>query len=70
VALRAIGMREFTYRILDDRQSDPMVRRVRVRDEHEAVKLARRILSETYHHHWVEMWYGEQRVLVLRRSEA
>jgi hypothetical protein len=63
-------MRNFTYRVEDDRHPDPQIRRARVRDEHEAVKLATRILRESYHHRAVEIWYGELKVLALRQNDS
>jgi len=64
------SMRNFTYRIEDDRHPAPQVRRARVRDEHDAVKLAARILCESYHHRGVEIWYGELKVLTLRQDDT
>ena len=63
-------MREFTYRVEDDRHPSPVLRRARVRDEHEAVKLASRILSETYHHLGVELWHQDQKLYAVQRPES
>jgi hypothetical protein len=63
-------MLEFTYHIDDDRQAAASVRRAHVRDEAEALKLAARILRETYHHRAVEVWSGEHLILTLRSDEA
>ena len=63
-------MRNFAFRVEDDRAAEPAVRKATLRDELAARTLAERILRETYHHRSIEVWEATQQVCVLKATET